>query len=155
MSWSSHASLASRLSGWTSRQRRPRPRHRIESDPRQSTSASYPLLARLPEDQHPCGGASTGHESPSQSAQGYVAGLTFRRTLAFSKSRRYHEWMSWLSVVQSNFRWAHGSWRIKDENGVQHRTPAMVAGLTDRIWSTREWLLYPVLGGRGSSQDTT
>lgn len=72
-----------------------------------------------------------------------------RKTLAFSKSKRYHEWMSWLSVVQYNFRWAHGSLRIKGENGVQHRTPAMVAGLTDHMWSTREWLLYPILGGQG------
>ncbi|WP_143301023.1 hypothetical protein [Candidatus Entotheonella palauensis] len=72
-----------------------------------------------------------------------------RRTLAFSKSRRYHEWMSWLSVVQYNFRWTHGSWQIKDENEIHHRTPAMVSGLTARIWSTRDWLLFPVLGGQG------
>ncbi len=72
-----------------------------------------------------------------------------RRTLAFSKSRRYHEWMSWLSVVQYNFRWTHGSWQIKDENEIHHRTPAMVSGLTACIWSTRDWLLFPVLGGQG------
>jgi hypothetical protein len=39
--------------------------------------------------------------------------------------------------------------RIKDENGVYHRTPAMASGLTHRIWSTREWLLSPILGGEG------
>ena len=70
-----------------------------------------------------------------------------RRTLAFSKSSRYHRWMSWLSVVQYNFCRAHGSLRIKDDTGVHHRTPAMAAGLTDRIWATRAWLLTPVLGG--------
>jgi len=70
-----------------------------------------------------------------------------RKTLAFSKSHLYHGWMSWLSVVQYNFCRAHGSLRLKDENGVHHRTPAMASGLTHRIWSTREWLLSPILGG--------
>ena len=70
-----------------------------------------------------------------------------RKTLAFSKSHWYHGWMSWLSVVQYNFCRAHGSLRIKDERGFHHRTPAMASGLTDRVWSTREWLLSPVLRG--------
>jgi IS1 family transposase len=70
-----------------------------------------------------------------------------RKTLAFSKSHLYHGWMSWLSVVQYNFCRAHGSLRIKDERGFHHRTPAMASGLTDRLWSTREWLLSPILGG--------
>lgn len=72
-----------------------------------------------------------------------------RKTLAFSKSSRYHRWMSWLSVVQYNFCRPHGSLRIKDETRIHHRTPAMAAGLTDRIWVTRDWLLTPVLGGQG------
>ena len=72
-----------------------------------------------------------------------------RKTLAFSKSHLYHGWMSWLSVVQYNFCRAHGSLRIKDERGFHHRTPAMASGLTQRIWSTREWLLHPIGGGQG------
>ena len=71
-----------------------------------------------------------------------------RKTLAFSKSSRYHRWMSWLSVVQYNFCRTHGSLRLKDESRIHHRTPAMAAGLTDRIWATRDWLLTPVLGGQ-------
>jgi IS1 family transposase len=70
-----------------------------------------------------------------------------RKTMAFSKSHLYHGWMSWLSVVQDNFCRAHCSLRIKDESGFHQRTPAMASGLTDRIWSTRDWLLSPVLGG--------
>jgi hypothetical protein len=31
---------------------------------------------------------------------------------------------------------------------VQHRSPAMAARVTDHIWTVREWLLRPVLGGR-------
>ena len=71
-----------------------------------------------------------------------------RKTLAFSKSSRYHRWMSWLSVVQYNFCRAHGSLRLKDETRIRPRTPAMAAGLTDRIWATQDWLLTPVLGGQ-------
>ena len=70
-----------------------------------------------------------------------------RKTLGFSKSHWYHGWMSWLSVVQYNFCRAHGSLRMKDASGFHHRTPAMASGLTHRIWSTRDWLLSPVLGG--------
>jgi IS1 family transposase len=71
-----------------------------------------------------------------------------RRTLAFSKMTRYHRWMSWLSVVQYHFCWAHGSLKVKHDTRMEQRSPAMAAGLTGRIWSAREWLLTPVLGGQ-------
>ena len=74
---------------------------------------------------------------------------TGRKTLAFSQASRYHRWMSWLSVVQYNFCRAHGSLRLKDDTRVHHRTPVTAAGLTDRIWATRDWLRTPVLGGQG------
>ena len=41
------------------------------------------------------------------------------------------------------------------ETQVPHRSPAMAARLTDHIWTIREWWLCPVVGGQGSSQDTT
>jgi hypothetical protein len=72
-----------------------------------------------------------------------------RKTLAFSKVNRYHRWMSWLSVGRYNFCRPHGSLTVKQEQQVTHRSPAMAAGLTDHIWSTREWLLRPVLWGQG------
>ena len=71
-----------------------------------------------------------------------------RKTLAFSKATRYHRWMSWLSVGLYNFCRAHSSLKIRQETQVPHRSPAMAAGLTDHIWSTRQWLLHPVLGGQ-------
>jgi len=46
-----------------------------------------------------------------------------RRTLAFSNMTRYHRWMSWLSVVQYNFCWAHGSLKVKQDTRMQHRAP--------------------------------
>jgi IS1 family transposase len=72
-----------------------------------------------------------------------------RKTLTFSKARRYHCWMSWLSVSLYNFCRAHSSLQGKEDVPRAHRSPAMVARLTDHIWSTREWLLCPVLGGQG------
>jgi IS1 family transposase len=71
-----------------------------------------------------------------------------RKTLAFSKARRYHRWMSWLSVGHYNFCRAHSSLKIKASDRVIQRSPAMAAGLTDHLWSTREWLLKPALGGQ-------
>jgi hypothetical protein len=72
-----------------------------------------------------------------------------RKTLAFSKAHRYHRWMNWLSVGRYNCCRPHSRLQIKQESQITHRSPAMAAGLTDHMWSTREWLLRPVLGGQG------
>ena len=71
-----------------------------------------------------------------------------RKTLAFSKARRYHRWMSWFSVGLYNFCWAYRSLRIKESDRVIPRSPAMAAGLTDHIRTIREWLLKSALGGQ-------
>ena len=71
-----------------------------------------------------------------------------RKTLAFSKALRYHRWMSWLSVGLYNFCRAHGSLRIREAERVIQRSPAMAEELTDHIWTIREWLLTPALGGQ-------
>ena len=70
-----------------------------------------------------------------------------RKTLAFSKAPRYHRWMSWLSVGLYNFCRGHSSLKSVQDTQVQHRSPAMAARLTDHIWTVREWLLCPVVGG--------
>ena len=72
-----------------------------------------------------------------------------RKTLAFSKVPRYHRWMSWLAVGLYNFCRAHSSLKSVQDTQVQHRSPAMAARLTDHIWTIREWLLCPVVGGQG------
>jgi hypothetical protein len=72
-----------------------------------------------------------------------------RKTLAFSKAPRYHRWMSWLSVGLYNFCRGHSSLKSVQATQVQHRSPAMAARLTDHIWTVREWLLCPVVGGQG------
>jgi IS1 family transposase len=71
-----------------------------------------------------------------------------RKTLAFSKARRYPRWMSWLSVGLYNFCRPHSSVIITQADQVIHRSPAMAAGVTNHLWSTHEWLLRPVLGGQ-------
>jgi IS1 family transposase len=69
-----------------------------------------------------------------------------RKSLAFSKESRYHRWMRWLATTLYNFCWDHRSLRQRAQGRVTHSSPAMAAGLTDHIWSVREWLLLPVLG---------
>jgi IS1 family transposase len=70
-----------------------------------------------------------------------------RKTLTFSKARRYPCWMSWLSGTLYNFCRAHGSWKVTQDTQVNQRSPAMAAGLANYIWTTREWFLCPILGG--------
>ena len=78
-----------------------------------------------------------------------------RKTLAFAKGSRDHRWMRWLAVGLYNFCREHSSLQSVQETQVPHRSPAMAARLTDHIWTIREWWLCPVVGGQGSSQDTT
>lgn len=69
-----------------------------------------------------------------------------RKSLAFSRESRYHRWMRWLATTLYNFCWDHSSLKQREQGRVWHHSPAMAAGLTDHIWSLREWLLCPVLG---------
>lgn len=56
-----------------------------------------------------------------------------RDTYAFSKDRQVHEAASWIGVTVYNFCRPHRGLAIKGIDGtVQHRTPAMAAGLASR-----------------------
>jgi hypothetical protein len=69
-----------------------------------------------------------------------------RRTYRFSKDWRAHEAMSYYTLYRYNFCWAVRTLGQRDDRGRwQHRTPAMAAGLTDRVWSTREWVSFPAV----------
>ncbi|VTR97311.1 Marine sediment metagenome DNA, contig: S01H1_L04904 OS=marine sediment metagenome GN=S01H1_13053 PE=4 SV=1 [Gemmata massiliana] len=49
-------------------------------------------------------------------------------------------------VHTDNFCWPVRTLRVKGEDGRhQPRTPAMAAGLTDRVWALSEWLNYPAV----------
>jgi hypothetical protein len=67
-----------------------------------------------------------------------------RKTYRFSKDWAVHEAMTYLAMHAYNFCWAVRTLRVKDaERGWRQRTPAMSAGLTDRIWTWREWFARP------------
>lgn len=64
-----------------------------------------------------------------------------RKTLAFSKRARFHDWMSWIAVVRYNLHHPHRSLRLKTADGLwEKRTPAMAAGLADHVFSAIELL---------------
>lgn len=71
--------------------------------------------------------------------RGLVAPLR-RRTRCLSWDRSRHRGRVWLMVSLYNFVMPHKSLR----QGRTSRTPAMAIGLTDHIWSSREYLWLPV-----------
>jgi hypothetical protein len=71
--------------------------------------------------------------------QGLVAPLR-RRTRCLSWSRARHRGKVWVMVSLYNFVMPHKSLR----QGHTLRTPAMAIGLTDHVWSYREYIWLPV-----------
>ena len=71
--------------------------------------------------------------------RGLVAPLR-RRTRCLSWSRPRHRGKVWLMVSLYNFVMPHKSLR----QGRTLRTPAMAIGLTDHVWSYREYMRLPV-----------
>lgn len=67
--------------------------------------------------------------------RGHQARLA-RRTQAVSRGAGPLQWALWIFRDLYNWAWAHGS--------LGGRTPAMAMGLTDRIWTVREYIRYPV-----------
>lgn len=69
-----------------------------------------------------------------------------RKTYRFSKDRRYHEAVTYLSMYSYNFCRPVRTLTLQDDQGRHHkRSPAMAAGLTDHIWSMPEWLSFPTV----------
>jgi hypothetical protein len=67
-----------------------------------------------------------------------------RKTYRFSKDWEVHDAVTHFTLFSSNFCWPVRTLRERDEQGKwQQRTPAMAAGLTDHVWSIREWLAVP------------
>jgi hypothetical protein len=71
--------------------------------------------------------------------RGLVAPLR-RRTRCLSWDRSRHRGRVWLMVSLYNFVMPHKSLR----QGRTSRTPAMAIGLTDHVWSYREYIWLPV-----------
>ena len=69
-----------------------------------------------------------------------------RKTCCFSKDWEAHEAMTYFTMYSYNFCWPVRTLRVEvGEGEYQQRTPAMAAGLTDHIWTIREWATYPVV----------
>jgi IS1 family transposase len=73
-----------------------------------------------------------------------------RRTYRFSKDWRIHQAASYFTYYTYNFCWCVRTLRRrrKDDTYRQH-TPAMSAGLSDHIWSLKQWLTQIVTGLSG------
>jgi IS1 family transposase len=64
-----------------------------------------------------------------------------RKTYTFSKDWRVHEAMTYFTLSSDNFCWPVRTLRKRDDEGRwRQRTPAMAAGLTDHVWTMREWI---------------
>jgi hypothetical protein len=67
-----------------------------------------------------------------------------RKTYCFSKDWGVHEAVTYFTMYSYNFCWPVRTLRQKvGRKCYRQRTPAMAAGLTDHVWSLREWLTYP------------
>jgi len=67
-----------------------------------------------------------------------------RKTYRFSKDWEVHGAMTAFTLYSANYCWTVRT--LREEIGpkrYRQRTPAMVAALTDHVWSLKEWLLFP------------
>lgn len=70
-----------------------------------------------------------------------------RKTYAFSKDWKLHECQSFLSMVGYNLCWTPRTLNVKESNGrTIKRSPAMAQGITDHVWTVREFLQRQVVG---------
>jgi len=73
-------------------------------------------------------------------------GRKVRKTYCFSKDWQIHEAVTYFTMYTYNFCWTVRTLRNKGPDGKwQPRTPAMVAGLADHVWSLEEWLTRPAV----------
>ncbi len=69
-----------------------------------------------------------------------------RKTYRFSKDTDVHDAMTLFTLYSYNFCWPVRTLREKGPNGNWlPRTPAMAAGLADRVWSIRDWVTLPAI----------
>ena len=67
-----------------------------------------------------------------------------RKTYCFSKDWQVHEAMTYFTMYSYNFCWPVRTLRREvGPKRYEPRTPAMVAGLTDHVWTIQEWAAYP------------
>lgn len=73
-------------------------------------------------------------------------GRKVRKTYCFSKDWEVHDAVTYFTMYTYNFCWPVRTLRQQNSDGRWlPRTPAMAAGLTDHVWSLREWLTFPTI----------
>lgn len=76
-----------------------------------------------------------------------------RKTCCFSKDWAVHEAMTYFTMYTYNLCWPVRTLRLQvGENTYEPRTPAMTAGLTDHVWTLREWTTYPAVSRKRDAQ---
>ena len=86
------------------------------------------------DDQHVVRGAEQRHGSAPERAE---AAQDLR-------DLKMHRAASYFIAYSYNFCWPVRTLRVREpEPPWQARTPAMAAGLSDHLWSTKEWISYP------------
>jgi len=69
-----------------------------------------------------------------------------RKTYCFSKDWAVHNAMTKFTMYSYNFCWPVRTLRQEISPGrFQARTPAMAAGLSDHVWTMKEWITFPVI----------
>jgi IS1 family transposase len=69
-----------------------------------------------------------------------------RKTCCFSKDWEVHDAMTYFTMYSYNFCWPVRTLRVEvGPKEYEPRTPAMAAGLTDHVWTIREWATYPAI----------
>ena len=67
-----------------------------------------------------------------------------RKGYGFSKELGMHRAASFFIGYSYNFCWPVRTLRVQGPGGRwRGRSPAMAAGLSDHVWTTREWITYP------------
>ena len=73
-------------------------------------------------------------------------GRKARKTYCFSKDWDVHDAVTYFTMYTYNFCWPVRTLRQRGpDNRWLPQTPAMAAGLTDHVWSLREWLTFPAV----------
>jgi hypothetical protein len=103
-----------------------------------------------------------GYEAPNLSAVERQNGTSrrmnsylVRKSLAFARKEESREALGWWNTVVYNFWRTQRGLRVplsepEGRGRYQRRTPAMVAGLTEFIWSIAEVVCTPVYPARGA-----